>query len=116
MLSWCCIISGHLGEDLLSLRVCSSAGATSCRLVIFVIDLHIISWSCRLNYFAILSGICTCFRDFGACGIKYVVISVIVDGVHVLQLQSLAFPEIGFGLLFASVLSTIGMCLCISDV
>lgn len=83
MLSLVTIVSRHLSEDLLGLRVCSGVGTTSSCLTIFVIvDLKIITLSYGLVCFAILS-IRTCFRVFGTCYLIYVVVSVVVDGMHV---------------------------------
>ena len=115
LLSWRCTVLGHLSEYLLSLRVRSGAGAAASWLAVFmVIDLKIITLSCGLACLPSLS-ICACFWDFGACRIKYMVVGVVINGMHVLQLQSRAFSEILFALLFA-ILLIVGVNLSISNV
>jgi len=73
-----------------------------------------IALSCGLACLPSLS-ICTCFWDFGACRIKYMVIGVVINGMHVLQLQARAFSEVLFALLFA-ILLIVGVNLSISNV
>ena len=116
MLSWSGAVARHLSVDLLGLRVCSSVwSATQSAhiwielLLIVRIGLCVAAWSCRgFHYYLCILSVCAGFWHLlNVLCLKYGIISVVIDSIHVLQLQSLLISEIRLGPLFLASLSCI---------
>jgi len=111
MLSWRTTISRHLSIDLLGLRVCSCIRTTYIWIILFLIAyirLCIATRSCSLHYYFRILSICTClWHCFSVWHLKYSIISVVINGIHILQLQPLLISEIRLVPLFLTSLSCV---------